>query len=95
MATCKMNDDDVRSMTQEKLSHAIGRTRGAAMGLAVSGIGCFIGLAAGLSSSVGVGSAIAIGIGASTGLFAASCMNFRKAKHMALISQENDASENV
>lgn len=94
-ATCKMYDDNARAMTQDELSHAIGRARSAAMGLAVAGIGCFIGLAGGLSFSLGAGSAIAIGIGASTGLFVASFRNFRKAKQMALVSQENGLSETV
>jgi hypothetical protein len=65
--------------------------KSAGMGLMVSGMGCLIGVGAGLSSSLGPGSAIGIGIGASAGLFVAGVTLIKKGN--AMIAAEGSQPE--
>mmetsp|Transcript_43698 Transcript_43698/g.52916 ORF Transcript_43698/g.52916 Transcript_43698/m.52916 type:complete len:107 (+) Transcript_43698:138-458(+) len=78
---CKNQAND--DMSTEDLHARIQKTKTVAMGLAVSAIGYFVGVTVGLSSSLGAGSAVGIGIGASSGLFVASYVTFKKANEMS------------
>merc|ERR1712204_110573 len=77
----------VKAMSHEERIAFAKKLNAAGMGMIVSGMGCCIGLTAGLWGSIGAG-AIGVGFGSASGLFFGSCGPFQYSKQVLMWDEE-------